>query len=97
MVKRMGRSTEKRDQHHKPPLNAEDEEEVSRIVDMYTKKAADKKKKKLMKKKNASGPHKTGDVKLMSKCEARVSETDSSSELSESDLETSESEKLSDS
>ncbi|KAF2353403.1 hypothetical protein FHG87_015840 [Trinorchestia longiramus] len=98
-VKKMWRSTEKQGTvTGADKLTQDEEDEVSRIVNMYSKRAAEKKKKRLLKKKGTSVGKKSSDPKLMSKCEAKDSETDSSSELTESDLEkTSDSEKLSDS
>lgn len=79
-------------------LTQDEEEEVGRIVNMYTKRVADKKKKKMLRKKKGTDVCKKPDSNLVSKCVAKDSQTDSSSELTESDLEkSSDSEKLSDS
>lgn len=91
-VKRMGKSSEKTGDGVEK-LTREDEEEVSRIVDMYSQRAARKKNKKLTKKKGELA----STTAKKNKCEAKDSDTDSSSELSESDLEKLHSEKLSDS
>ena len=77
-------------------LTAEEEDEVSRIVSMYTKRANDKKKKKRKRSHNQKIEPAASASKLSSTCEAESSScsgTDSSSELNDSDLMSSDSEK----